>query len=82
MGACVDCTDAILARYCLRAPGAGGAVAVLRGLCAERERRHAMPKTTALKREEVTALIRRLETAIDRIEQNVQRLLDEKATRA
>jgi hypothetical protein len=41
-----------------------------------------MPKTTAVKRKEVSALIRRLETAIDRIEQNVQRLLDEKATRA
>lgn len=33
---CVDCTDALSARYCLRALGAGGAVAVLRGLRAER----------------------------------------------
>jgi hypothetical protein len=33
MGPCVDCTDALSARYCLRALGAGGAVAVLRGFC-------------------------------------------------
>jgi hypothetical protein len=35
MQPCVDCTDALSPRYCLRALGAGGAVAAFRGLCAE-----------------------------------------------
>jgi hypothetical protein len=42
-----------------------------------------MPETNAkVTKAEVTALIKRLNDAIDRVEQNVQRLLNEKASRA
>jgi hypothetical protein len=70
MGTCFDCTEAVSPlRYGLRALGAGGAVAELRGLCAER--RMIMDTASMTNGDLVDQLAALVDEVLDRCEEYV-----------